>query len=84
MQSKIRNSLLLLIVLFDLSSATIRGLDECSNTQVMSILPSAQPCMPRPTVVELDLPNDTYVHIVPNHVEVNRCGGSCQSRQELT
>lgn len=34
-------------------------------------------CRVRETLVKLDLPNSSYYHIVPDHVTVQRCGGSC-------
>ncbi len=63
------------------AGASISGLDVCTEDQQRQILPSLLGCEVRETVVELDLPNETsYLHVVPNYVSVNRCGGSCHSR----
>lgn len=37
-------------------------------------------CTIRDEIVELDLPNATYLHVYPRHVTVRRCGGSCHGR----
>ena len=34
-------------------------------------------CMPREQLVKLNLPNQSYDHVAPDHVFVSRCGGSC-------
>ncbi len=55
-------------------------LEVCTAQEQARILPQLMGCEPRPTVVPLELPNATYVHITPGHVVVDRCGGSCNSR----
>lgn len=37
-------------------------------------------CEPRDQLVILDLPNSTYVHMVPDRIMVRRCGGTCSAR----
>ena len=71
---------LVLLALLPLASATISDLEMCSATQQRDILPRILSCTPREEVVHLSLPNETFIHIVPNHVTVQRCGGSCLSR----
>ena len=61
-------------------ASSVRQLEECTNGQQRSILSMALHCEPRETVVQLDLPNDTYVHVAPSHVTVQRCGASCHNR----
>ena len=34
-------------------------------------------CEPRDMLIKLDLPNNSYFHVSPEHVTVQRCGGSC-------
>lgn len=34
-------------------------------------------CMPREQLIKLNLPNQSYDHVAPDHVFVSRCGGSC-------
>lgn len=58
----------------------ISGLDSCTASQQREILPQVLSCGLVETVVHLDLPNDTFIHVVPNHVTAQRCGGSCLSR----
>ena len=36
-------------------------------------------CEPRDEIVELELPNATYFHMIPDHVRVKRCGGTCSA-----
>ncbi len=60
--------------------ATDSDVDVCSPEQQRQILPTMLVCEPKPTIVRLNLPNDTYMHMAPLHVSVNRCGGSCHSR----
>lgn len=36
-------------------------------------------CEPRDQIVNLDLPNATFFHMLPNHVRVKRCGGTCST-----
>ena len=66
------------------SATSIQQLEECTNGQQRSILSRALHCEPRGTVVQLDLPNDTYVHVAPSHVTVQRCGASCHNRFDGT
>lgn len=61
-------------------ATSVRQLEACTNGQQRSILSMALHCEPRETVVQLDLPNDTYVHVAPSHVTVLRCGASCHNR----
>ena len=61
-------------------AATVHQLEECTNPQQRSILSRVLNCEPRETVVQLELPNDTYVHVAPSQVAVQRCGGSCHNR----
>lgn len=56
------------------------NLSVCTEETQRSILPTVLGCQVRDEVVQLDLPNETYVHMVPNHVVVKRCGGTCHSR----
>lgn len=53
---------------------------ECTAEQQVRILPELIGCEPHPTLVELELPNASYVHVMPRHVVVDKCGGSCISR----
>ena len=55
-------------------------LDTCSSAQQERILPGLLGCEPRPALVPLTLPNASYVHVMPGHVVVDRCGGSCLIR----
>ena len=34
-------------------------------------------CMPREQLIKLNLSNQSYDHVAPDHVFVSRCGGSC-------
>lgn len=61
-------------------ASSIRQLEDCTNDQQRSILSRALHCEPRETVVQLELPNDTYVHVAPSHATINRCGASCHNR----
>lgn len=72
--------LLLSVVAAGVGEAVISGLDTCTVSQQRQILPQVLSCGLVETVVHLDLPNDTFIHVVPNHVTVQRCGGSCLSR----
>jgi len=36
-------------------------------------------CEPRDQIVGLELPNATFFHMLPNHVRVKRCGGTCST-----
>ena len=36
-------------------------------------------CEPRDQIVELELPNSTYFHMIPQHIRVKRCGGTCSA-----
>lgn len=56
---------------------------QCSNDQQRRILPTLLDCQPRDEVISLDLPNDTFVHILPSHVTVKRCGGSSSNRSAV-
>ena len=38
-------------------------------------------CQPRDQIVPLELPNATYNSIVPRHVVVQRCGGTCSANR---
>ena len=38
-------------------------------------------CQPRDQLVTLELPNATYNSIVPRHVVVQRCGGTCSANR---
>ncbi len=53
---------------------------ECTAEQQARILPEVVGCEPHPALVELELPNASYVHVMPRHVVVDRCGGSCINR----
>ena len=55
----------------------------CRSDQQRGILSSVLGCAPRDEIVHMDLPNETFVHVVPNHVTVKRCGGSCNSRYDV-
>ena len=68
-----------LIVLTSLVPAVF-GMETCTVGQQRSILPTVLNCVPRETTVPLELFNETFVHIIPGHVRVNRCGGSCDGR----
>ncbi|TRY69023.1 hypothetical protein TCAL_03811 [Tigriopus californicus] len=50
----------------------------CTTEQQRRILPTMLGCAIRDEIIELDLPNATYLHVYPRHVTVRRCGGSCQ------
>ena len=36
-------------------------------------------CEPRDQIAGLELPNATFFHMLPNHVRVKRCGGTCST-----
>ena len=36
-------------------------------------------CKPRDQIVKLEIPNTTYAKMVPTHVRIRQCGGTCTS-----
>ena len=62
------------------AQSVFENLERCTGQQQSRILPTLLECQPRDEVVHLDLPNETFVHVVPNHVTVKRCGGSSHNR----
>ena len=36
-------------------------------------------CKPRDQIVKLKIPNATYARMIPTHVRIQKCGGSCTS-----
>jgi hypothetical protein len=77
-------AILLLCFMAGSSTAEVRELEQCTSTQQRTIYPTVLSCSPRETVVGLNLPNDTFVHVVPGHVTVKRCGASCLNRYCIT
>jgi len=77
---------LLLIILKVLNFVhKVSGLDHekpdlCSGGQQKNIMESMSECSTRPTLVDLRRRfsnNSDVIQVVPDHVTVNRCGGSC-------
>ena len=50
---------------------------QCNPDQTSIGIGETLECIPREVLVKLDLPNNTYMNIAPDHVKVLRCGGSC-------
>ena len=81
MRSYIRLISLCLLFMWDtLEWAAAQQFEQCAARQQRNILSSVVNCQPREKTVPLNLPSENYVHVVPNHVTVNRCGGSCNGR----
>lgn len=74
----------LIFILVTLSARACRGqkmtYEQCENTPLGPTPgPTQDPeydCRPRDFLVKLDLPDD-YFHVLPDHINVQRCGGSC-------
>lgn len=56
---------------------------SCSTQQQIDVFRSAVACAPRPTVVELEveesLDGSAALQVIPGHVLVERCAGSCEA-----
>lgn len=51
---------------------------QCSQQQMRNIMGGGgTPCMPRATMVQLQVDDPSLQVVAPSHVEVMRCGGSC-------
>ena len=62
-----------------ISSSEVKKYGSCSSGTTWPG-PTRSPeldCMPREQLIKLDLPNQAYDHVAPDHVFVSRCGGSC-------
>ena len=78
----LRTTLPLLYYLLTLtpSVSSYKTPDTCQVSQQVSILNTLPPCQARPTLVdvrEMFTNLSEVVQIVPDHVTVPRCGGSC-------
>ena len=65
----------ILIALFKPSYQESISYGACLNDG--SVPAPTLPCEPRDVVIQLDLPNNSYFHVAPDHVTVKRCIGSC-------
>lgn len=55
----------------------------CTRTHELNAVRSKVHCSPRLRLIRLPWPNDTSIHkMTPSHVEVNRCAGGCNHRQQ--
>ncbi len=78
MENRLNFAITLLIYLlpyFSNAANSYHGM--CSDNQIGGRVEATLECLPRETLMKLDLPNNTYMHMVPDHVMVQRCGGSC-------
>ena len=59
--------------------------DTCSTEHQVAVWQSVVGCQPRPTLVEVEFPDEavvgsgSIVQLIPGHVMVDRCSGSCHS-----
>ena len=56
------------------------GPDQCQGYQQKDIISSMSECSIRPTLIDLRKQfanNSDVIQVVPDHVTVNKCGGSC-------
>ena len=51
--------------------------EACTRQSQREIQQHMVGCEPRDQVVPLTLPNSSYMSVVPTHVNVKRCAGSC-------
>ena len=65
----------ILVALFKPSYQESISYGACLNDG--SVPAPTLPCEPRDVVIQLDLPNNSYFHVAPDHVTVKRCIGSC-------
>ncbi|TRY70451.1 hypothetical protein TCAL_02382 [Tigriopus californicus] len=64
-------------------------LSQCSQSHQESILPSMLKCRTRPTVIELPMPivdgeSGSIIQVIPGHILVERCSGSCNNNPSHT
>ncbi|XP_040570520.1 uncharacterized protein [Lepeophtheirus salmonis] len=56
---------------------------DCTSPHERGAMNSKASCRPRPRVIRLPWPNSTEVnHMIPSHVIVDRCDGSCHHRKQ--
>ena len=69
----------ILLILLHTSSSEEAKYGSCSSGTTWPG-PTKSPelnCLPREQLVKLNLPNQSYAFVAPDHVFVQRCGGSC-------
>ena len=75
---------ILTLVIFVTAGARCTGFEDdfetCTRQDHLEIQRQIVGCQPRDTVVPLTLPNSSYMSVVPSHVTVKRCAGSCSRR----
>lgn len=57
--------------------------ETCSKSQTESVYVSGPNCVPRKTLIKLDLPegDSNIIEVHPPEIEVARCGGVCHNRK---
>ena len=74
-----KNLFYILIILIHKCTSEATKYGTCYNGNILPG-PTKRPeldCMPREQLVKLNLPNQSYAYVTPDHVFVSRCGGSC-------
>ncbi len=62
-----------------ISTSKFDHMDTCSPSHQNTIWQSSLTCKPRPTLVQVPLPDNHISHVIPGHVIIDRCSGSCHS-----
>ena len=71
---------LLIWFMFSLVSGSYSLPEHCQGDQQLQIFSSLPACHPRPTLLDLRTifsNHSRVIQVVPDHVTVDRCGGSC-------